>query len=162
VKCRPSEASAFRVHVVLRDSRIDFARLHALEALLRIDGTYLTLFGSFSTAAAMARQTSTSSPFQRPLAVGRGKADHAGADAEHQLRALAGSGRGSCQHGRERGGAAASAARWLQAQWRAMLGSLMRSGSQGRGEWNGNAILARLGFAKPRSITLRKRCCSPF
>jgi hypothetical protein len=67
---------------------VDFARLQGGEALLRLSGTYLTLFASLSTAAAMARQMSTSMPFQLALAVGGGKADHAGADAAGQLRPL--------------------------------------------------------------------------
>src|SRR3954465_11841149 len=58
------------VQVVLRDSTSTSPDCSAVKRSLAESGTYLTLVGSLKIAAAIARQTSTSSPVQLPLSSG--------------------------------------------------------------------------------------------
>src|SRR6478736_18988 len=73
VKLAPSEVSRERVQVVLRESTSISPDCSAVKRSLADNGTYLTLLGSLKTAAAIARQTSTSSPVQLPLSSGSEK-----------------------------------------------------------------------------------------
>ncbi len=66
VKTTPSEASRVRVQVLLRDSTSISPACSDEKRCCELSGTNLTLFASFSTAAATALQKSTSSPVQRP------------------------------------------------------------------------------------------------
>src|SRR3954452_10174378 len=66
-KLAPSEVSRDKVQVVLRDSTSTSPDCSAVNRSLADSGTYFTLVGSLKIAAAMARQTSTSSPVQLPL-----------------------------------------------------------------------------------------------
>src|SRR3954452_15487890 len=69
-KLAPSEVSRDKVQVVLRDSTSTSPDCSAVNRSLADSGTYFTLVGSLKIAAAMARQTSTSSPVQLPLSSG--------------------------------------------------------------------------------------------
>jgi len=107
----------------------------------------------------MARQTSTSSPFQRPWLSAGGKADHAGADAAHQLRALPDLVEGLASMGGSEGEQQHQQRDGCRPVADAMLGESHEVRQSGRGDGTGmHSSKAR--FAKPRSITLRKRCCS--
>src|SRR5271155_5729830 len=70
VKLAPSEVSRDSVQVVLRDSTSISPDCSAVKRSLAVSGTNLTLVGSSNTAAATARQMSTSSPVQLPLSSG--------------------------------------------------------------------------------------------
>src|SRR3954452_10428410 len=69
-KLAPSEVSRDKVQVVLRDSTSTSPDCSAVNRSLADSGTYFTLVASLKIAAAMARQTSTSSPVQLPLSSG--------------------------------------------------------------------------------------------
>src|SRR3954452_16801234 len=73
VKFRPSEVSRDEVQVVLRASRSTSPDCSAVKRSLAVSATNLTLLASLKTAAATARQKSTSSPVQLPCASGRPK-----------------------------------------------------------------------------------------
>src|SRR5262249_51108226 len=73
VKFRPSEVSRDEVQVVLRASTSTSPDCNAVKRSLADRGTYLTFSASFSTAAAMARQKSTSRPVHFPCASGSPK-----------------------------------------------------------------------------------------
>src|SRR3954471_19028101 len=73
VKFRPSEVSREDVQVVLRASRSTSPDCSAVKRSLAVSATNLTLAGSLKTAAATARQKSTSRPVQLPCASGRPK-----------------------------------------------------------------------------------------
>src|SRR5215213_668592 len=73
VKLRPSEVSREEVQVVLRASTSTSPDCSAVKRSLAVSATNLTLAGSLKTAAASARQKSTSSPVQLPCASGRPK-----------------------------------------------------------------------------------------
>src|ERR1700733_6903767 len=62
----PSVVSRDIVQVVLRDNTSISPDCNAVKRLAAVSGTYLTLAGSLKIAAAMARQKSTSKPFQLP------------------------------------------------------------------------------------------------
>src|SRR3954447_9909606 len=66
VKRTPSDASRVKVQVLLRDSTSISPACSDEKRCCELSGTNLTLFASLSTAAARARQKSTSSPVQRP------------------------------------------------------------------------------------------------
>ena len=66
VKTTPSEASRVRVQVLLRDSTSISPACSEAKRCCELSGTYLTLSASFSTAAATARQKSTSRPVHLP------------------------------------------------------------------------------------------------
>src|SRR6185295_4660402 len=70
VKLAPSEVSRDSVQVVLRDSTSISPDCSAVKRSLADSGTNLILVASLKIAAAMARQTSTSSPVQLPLSSG--------------------------------------------------------------------------------------------
>src|SRR6476660_10137757 len=70
VKLAPSEVSRDSVQVVLRESTSISPDCSAVKRSWADSGTYLTLLGSPKMAAAIARQTSTSSPVQLPLSSG--------------------------------------------------------------------------------------------
>src|SRR6478735_9760757 len=70
VKLAPSEVSRDSVQVVLRDSTSISPDCSAVKRSLADSGTNLTLVASLKTAAATARQMSTSSPVQLPLSSG--------------------------------------------------------------------------------------------
>src|SRR5262249_61965513 len=65
------EASRDDVQVVLRASTSTSRACRAVKRSFADSGTYLTLLASSSTAAAIARQKSTSSPAHFPCASGR-------------------------------------------------------------------------------------------
>ena len=65
-KTTPSEASRVSVQVLLRDSTSISPACSDVKRCCEFSGTNLTLLASLSTAAATARQKSTSSPVQRP------------------------------------------------------------------------------------------------
>ena len=73
MKLAPSEVSRESVQVVLRDSTSISPDCSAVKRSLADSGTNLTLVGSLKIAAAIARQTSTSSPVQLPLSSGEEK-----------------------------------------------------------------------------------------
>src|SRR5438045_2795866 len=66
VKTTPSDASRVRVQVLLRDSTSISPACRDERRCCDLSGTNLTLLASFSTAAATARQKSTSSPVHLP------------------------------------------------------------------------------------------------
>src|SRR3954464_12959522 len=70
VKLTPSEVSRDSVQVVLRDSTSISPDCSAVKRSLADSGTNFTLVASLKTAAAIARQISTSSPVQLPLSSG--------------------------------------------------------------------------------------------
>ena len=72
-KFTPSEVSRDSVQVVLRDKTSISPDCSAVKRSLADSGTYFTLVGSLKTAAAMARQMSTSKPAQLPLSSGAEK-----------------------------------------------------------------------------------------
>src|SRR5262245_52658734 len=71
MKLRPREVSRDDVQVVLRASTSTSPDCKAVKRSFADNGTYLTLLASLSTAAAIARQKSTSSPAHVPCASGR-------------------------------------------------------------------------------------------
>src|SRR4051812_33594828 len=73
VKLAPSEVSRESVQVVLRDSTSISPDCSAVKRSLADNGANLTLLASLNTAAAIARQISTSSPAQLPLSSGAEK-----------------------------------------------------------------------------------------
>ncbi|CAH1701960.1 hypothetical protein BOSEA1005_21659 [Hyphomicrobiales bacterium] len=73
VNSRPSEASRVIVQVELRTSTSTSPDWSAVKRSLAESGMNFTLFGSLKTAAATARQSSTSRPFQLPWASGTPK-----------------------------------------------------------------------------------------
>src|SRR5437763_9387483 len=73
VKFRPSEVSRDEVQVVLRASTSTSPDCNAVKRSFAVSATNLTLAGSLNTAAASARQKSTSRPAQLPCASGRPK-----------------------------------------------------------------------------------------
>src|SRR3954463_8091287 len=73
VKLAPSEVSRDSVQVVLRDSTSISPDCSAVKRSLADSGTNFTLVASLKTAAAIARQISTSSPVQLPLSSGAEK-----------------------------------------------------------------------------------------
>src|SRR5258706_16236556 len=66
VKTTPSEASRVSVQVLLRESTSISPACSDAKRCCELSGTYLTLSASFSTAAATARQKSTSRPVHLP------------------------------------------------------------------------------------------------
>src|SRR6187402_3432603 len=72
-KLTPSEVSRESVQVVLRESTSISPDCSAVKRSLADNGTNLILLGSLKTAAAIARQMSTSSPVQLPLSSGEEK-----------------------------------------------------------------------------------------
>src|SRR5438270_3826006 len=66
VKTTPSEASRVKVHVLLRESTSISPACSEEKRCCELSGTYFTLLASLSTAAATARQKSTSSPVHLP------------------------------------------------------------------------------------------------
>src|SRR3954470_7751387 len=72
-KFAPSEVSRDSVQVVLRDNTSISPDCSAVKRSLAESGTNFTLAGSLNTAAAMARQISTSRPAQLPLSSGAEK-----------------------------------------------------------------------------------------
>src|SRR4029078_13017497 len=70
VKFAPSAVSRDSVQVVLRDSTSISPDCSAVKRALAESGTNLILVGSLKTAAAIARQMSTSRPVQLPLSSG--------------------------------------------------------------------------------------------
>ena len=110
MKLAPSEVSRDSVQVVLRDSTSISPDCSAVKRSLADSGTNLTLVGSLKIAAAIARQTSTSSPVQLPLSSGDEKARQALADAAGQhapvldrLEGLRGGGLGRETGGKSKG-----------------------------------------------------------
>src|SRR6185437_16210113 len=73
VKLKPSELSRDDVQVVLRIRTSTSPDCSAVKRSLADSGTNFTLLASLKMAAAMARQTSTSSPAHLPCASGRPK-----------------------------------------------------------------------------------------
>src|SRR3954454_3824689 len=73
VKFKPSEVSRDEVQVVLRASTSTSPDCSAVKRSFAVSATNLTLAGSLKTAAATARQKSTSRPVQLPCASGRPK-----------------------------------------------------------------------------------------
>src|SRR6478735_9468489 len=66
VKTTPSEASRDSVQVLLRESTSISPACSEVKRCCELSGTYLTFSASLSTAAATARQKSTSSPDHLP------------------------------------------------------------------------------------------------
>src|SRR5450631_4355988 len=66
VNTTPSDASRVRVQVLLRDSTSISPACSEAKRCCELSGTYLTLSASFNTAAATARQKSTSRPVHLP------------------------------------------------------------------------------------------------
>src|SRR5450432_1237865 len=66
VKTTPRDASRVSVHVLLRDSTSISPAWSEAKRCCELSGTYLTLSASLSTAAATARQKSTSRPDHLP------------------------------------------------------------------------------------------------
>src|SRR5215210_6381351 len=73
VKLSPSEVSRDEVQVVLRASTSTSPDCSAVNRSFAVSATNFTLVGSLKTAAASARQKSTSRPVQLPCASGRPK-----------------------------------------------------------------------------------------
>ena len=81
--------SRVMVQVVLRDSRSTSPDCSAVKRCCAVSGMYCTLLASPNTAAATARQTSTSMPVHLPWVSGCEKPASAGVDAADQApRAL--------------------------------------------------------------------------
>ena len=77
--------SRVSVQVVLRDSRSISPDCRAVSRACALSGTYLTFLSSPNTAAATARQTSTSIPRQTPFSSGAPKPYRSGVHAADQL-----------------------------------------------------------------------------